>query len=111
MPVFAIGIGRDRLTRDLQITRVETPRRSLKGSSLVIDVVITQTGYAGMKVPLFVEDDGRVVSSQDVTLPDDGESKTVKVRLKASETGPRCSNSGFRSRPTRKSRRTISASR
>ena len=89
MPVFALGIGRDRLTRDLQITRVETPRRSLKGSSLVIDVVITQRGYAGMKVPLFVEDDGRVVASQDVTLPGDGESETVKVRLKASETGPR----------------------
>jgi len=89
MPVFAIGIGRDRLTRDIQITRVETPRRSLKGSSLVLDVVVTQTGYAGAKVPLFVEDDGRVVSSQDIVLPGDGESETVKVRLKASETGPR----------------------
>lgn len=89
MPVFAIGIGRDRLTRDVQITRVETPRRSLKGASLVLDVVVTQTGLAGTKVPLFVEDDGRVVSSQDITLPGDGESETVKVRLKATESGPR----------------------
>ncbi len=89
MPVFAVGVGRDRLTRDVQITRAETPRRVLKGSSLVVDVVLTQVGYAGVKVPLVVEDAGRIVSSQDVTLPADGESETFHVRFKASETGPR----------------------
>ena len=31
--------------------------------------MITQTGYAGAKVPLVVEDDGRIVSTQEVTLP------------------------------------------
>lgn len=89
MPVFAVGVGRERLTRDVQITRAEVPRRALKGSSLVIDVVVTQVGYAGVKVPLVVEDAGRTVSSQDVTLPADGESETVHVRLKVSEAGPR----------------------
>ncbi len=73
MPVFAVGVGRDRLTRDVQVTRVETPRRALKGASLVLDVVVTQIGYAGAKVPLFVEDEGRIVSSQDIVLPGDGE--------------------------------------
>ena len=89
MPVFPVGVGRERMTRDVQVTRVETPRRALKGSALVLDLVITQTGYAGQKVPLIVEDDGRVVSSQDITLPGDGESETVKVRLKTTETGSR----------------------
>ena len=89
MPVFAVGVGRERMTRDVQVTRVETPRRALKGSSLVLDLVITQTGYAGAKVPLIVEDEGRIVSSQDITLPDDGEAETVKVRLKTMDTGSR----------------------
>ena len=89
MPVFAVGVGRERLTRDVQITRAETPRRALKGSSLVIDVVVTQVGYAGVKVPLIVEDAGRIVSQQDVTLPADGEAETVHVRFKVSEVGPR----------------------
>jgi uncharacterized membrane protein len=89
MPVFAVGVGRERLTRDVQITRVETPRRALKGSSLVIDVVVTQTGYAGSKVPLVVEDDGRIVSTQDITLPRDGEAETMHVRFKVSDIGPR----------------------
>ncbi len=89
MPVFAVGVGRDRLTRDIQLTRAETPRRVLKGSSLVVDVIVTQVGYAGVKVPLTVEDAGRIVSMQDVTLPADGESQTVHVRFKVSEAGPR----------------------
>ncbi|HYN09352.1 MAG TPA: hypothetical protein VES67_18360 [Vicinamibacterales bacterium] len=89
MPVFSVGVGRERLTRDVQVTRVETPRRALKGSSLVIDVVVTQTGYAGTKVPLIVEDDGRMVSTQDITLPRDGEAETLHVRFKVSDIGPR----------------------
>ena len=89
MPVFAVGVGRERMTRDVQVTTVNTPRRALKGSALVLDLVITQTGYAGAKVPLIVEDEGRIVASQDITLPDDGEAETVKVRLKTTDTGPR----------------------
>lgn len=89
MPVFSVGIGRERLTRDVQVTRVETPRRALKGSSLVIDVVVTQNGYAGTKVPIIVEDDGRMVGTQDITLPRDGEAETVHVRFKVSDIGPR----------------------
>jgi uncharacterized membrane protein len=89
MPVFTVGVGKDRLTRDVQVTRAETPRRVLKGAALVVDVVVAQVGYAGAKVPLIVEDGGRVVSQQEVTLPPDGESETVHVRFKAAEVGPR----------------------
>ena len=89
MPVFTIGVGRDRLAHDIQVTRAETPRRALKGANLVVDVVIEQTGYAGQKVPLIVEDAGKTVSMQDITLPPNGESETVHVRLLASDVGPR----------------------
>ncbi|OLD12246.1 MAG: hypothetical protein AUJ01_16510 [Acidobacteria bacterium 13_1_40CM_3_65_5] len=51
--------------------------------------MLSQTGYGGSTVPLTVEDDGRIVSTQEVTLPSDGESATVKVRFTASEAGPR----------------------
>ena len=40
-------------------------------------------------MPITVEDDGRIVSTQDVTLPPDGESATVKVRFQANEAGAR----------------------
>jgi uncharacterized membrane protein len=89
MPVFSVGVGRERLSRDVQVTRVDLPRRVLKGTALVVDVVITQTGYPGAKVPLIVEDDGRVIAEQPITLPSDGEAQTVRVRFKAADAGPR----------------------
>ena len=89
IPVFPVGVGRDRFARDIQITRVETPRTTLKGTSLAVDVVISQTGYAGSTVALQVEDEGRIVSTKDVTLPPDGQSATVRVNFTANDAGAR----------------------
>src|SRR5438445_3498849 len=89
IPVFTVGVGQERFAHDIQVTRVETPRQVLKGTALVVDVVLSQTGYGGQTVPLSVEDDGRIVSTQDVTLPSDGEAATVKVRFTAGEAGAR----------------------
>jgi uncharacterized membrane protein len=89
IPVFTVGIGEERFAKDIQVSRVETPRAVLKGTSLVVDVVLSQTGYSGETVPLNVEDGGRLVSSQDVALPANGEAATVRVRFTASEAGAR----------------------
>ena len=111
VPVFSVGVGKERLSRDVQVTRVETPRRVLEGTSLVVDVVVTQTGFAGAKVPLVVEEDGRTVGIQDITLPPDGESQTIKVRFKAAAAGFGPSGSALPASRTKRSRRTISARR
>src|SRR5438445_10783067 len=89
IPVFTVGVGAERFARDIQVTRVETPRTALKGTSLVVNVVVTQTGYGGSTVPIEVEDNGHIVSTEQVTLPPDGESATVRVRFTASDAGPR----------------------
>ena len=89
LPVFTVGIGEDRLSRDIQLDRVNTPRRALKGTSLLIDAVVRQTGYAGETVMLDVEDGGRLVGSQPFQLPADGEPASVRVRVMANDAGPR----------------------
>ncbi len=89
IPVFPVGLGQERFSRDIQISRVETPRVVLKGSSLVVDVVVSQSGYSGKTVPLNVEDGGRIVATEQVTLPPDGESLTARVRFTANEAGAR----------------------
>jgi uncharacterized membrane protein len=89
IPVFTVGVGQEHFTRDIQISRVETPRTVLKGSSLVVDVVISQTGYGGRTVPLNVEDQGRIVTTEQITLPPDGQSLTARVRFTANEAGAR----------------------
>ena len=89
LPVFTVGVGQDRLSRDIQLDRVGTPRRALKGTSLLIDAVVRHTGYAGETVALDVEDAGRIVGSQTFTLPEDGEPASVRVRVMATDPGSR----------------------
>ena len=89
LPVFAVGVGREALERDIQIDRVSTPRSVLKGTALLIDLVITHAGYAGETITVDVEDEGRIVGSERVRLPSDGGPATVRVRATASEGGPR----------------------
>ena len=89
VPVFTVGLGRETLTKDVQIDRVSTPTSALKGTSLMVDALVTQTGYAGETVTLDVEDEGRFVGSQEFKLPIDGEPAAVRVRFTASDPGPR----------------------
>ena len=89
VPVFTVGLGREEYTRDVQISRVDTPRSVLKGAALVVDVVVAQTGYRGERVNLVVEDEGRIVADEALTLPADGEPTTVRVRFTAADAGPR----------------------
>lgn len=99
IPVFTVGVGRDRLARDIQLDRISTPRTALKGSSLVVDAVITQTGFAGETVALNVEDNGRVVGSEEVRLPNDGTPAAVRVRFMAADDGPRVFKFSISPRP------------
>jgi uncharacterized membrane protein len=89
LPVFAVGLGREALDKDVQIGRVDPPSAVLKGATLVAEVVVSQSGYAGRTVPLVVEDEGQVIATQDVTLPPDNEPSTARVRFTLAEPGPR----------------------
>ena len=89
LPVYTVGVGSTQLPRDIQIDRVNTPRVVLKDASLLVDVTVTQTGYAGRTVTIYVEDEGRIVGSEELQLPADGSPATVQVRAAASEAGPR----------------------
>ena len=89
LPVYTVGVGSPRLPRDIQIDRVSTPRTVLKDASLLVDVVVTQTGYAGRTVTIYVEDEGRIVGSEELQLPADGSPATAQVRAAATEAGPR----------------------
>jgi uncharacterized membrane protein len=89
LPVFAVGVGGETLARDIQVDRVTVPRTVLKGASLMLDVVVAQTGYNGRTVTVDVEDDGRIIGSEKALMPADGSPATVRVRAVASESGPR----------------------
>src|SRR5438105_2673092 len=89
VPIFTVGLGADRFDKDIEIRRVEASSSVLKGGTLVAELLIRQRGFAGSKVPLVVEDAGRIISRDSITLPPDGDVAPVRVAVAAHEAGPR----------------------
>jgi len=89
VPVFAVGLGAEKFQKDIEIRRVEASRSVVKGSALVADLLIRQHGFGGARVPLVIEDDGRIISRDSITLPPDGDMAPVRVRVTMRDAGPR----------------------
>ena len=89
VPVFAVGLGAEKFNKDIEIRRVDASHIVLKGGSLTADLLIRQHGYSGKRVPLIVEDAGRIVSRDSITLPNDGDVAPVRVTVVAREAGAR----------------------
>ena len=51
VPVYTVGLGEETLSPDVQVSRVEVPRSVLKGTSLVVDVIISHRGYSDEPSP------------------------------------------------------------
>jgi hypothetical protein len=89
VPIFAVGLGAEKFDKDIEIRRVEASHSVLKGGALVADLLIRQHGFAGARVPLIVEDSGRIVSRDSITLPAEGDVAPVRVTVTARDAGPR----------------------
>ena len=88
LPVHTIGLGSERIAPDVEVRRVELPRRALQGTTMVADVIVSHAGLAGRTVRLDVEDDGRIVGTRQVELGVDGE-VPVQLQFTLEESGPR----------------------
>jgi uncharacterized membrane protein len=90
VPVFTVGLGDESLDPDIELGRVELPRTVLQGSTLMVDVVVTQHGFSrGSTVPLVVEDDSRILAEESVELGPDGEPVVTRIGLELDQPGAR----------------------
>lgn len=89
VPVFAVGLGEESVSPDIEVGQVELPRTVLEGSTLLVDVVVTQTGMGQRTVPLIVEDAERILAEEEVTLGPDGEPVVARVGFQLDRNGPR----------------------
>lgn len=89
VPVFTIGVGDERITPDIELGRVELPRTVLEGSTLMVDVVITQSGYGRRSVPIIVEDENRILAEETVELGPDGEPVVARIGFQLGDAGSR----------------------
>jgi uncharacterized membrane protein len=65
------------------------PRRTLKDSSIVADVVIYQRGFDNQTIKLMIEDDGQLVGIEEVSFNADQPERTIRTRFRAKEAGVR----------------------
>lgn len=89
VPVYPVGLGTSRYDLDLEVQAVDAPESVLIDSAVQVDVTVAQTGLSGRTVRLFVEDEGRIVSEQNLQFPTSGEAASVPVTLRATTAGPR----------------------
>jgi len=80
VPVYTVGVGQERFSRDLSVTSVSAPPSVLAGSTVLIDAAIGVRGAGGEKTTLTVEADGKIVATEEVTLPRRGD--VVRTRLR-----------------------------
>jgi hypothetical protein len=88
VPIFTVGLGVDRFDKDIEIRRVQASSSVLKGGTLMAELLIRQRGYGGTRVPLVVEDGGRIVSRDSISLPADGD-LVARARGRRARSGPR----------------------
>ena len=81
VPVYTVGVGEERFTRDLSVTSVTAPPSVLAGSTVLVDAALGVRGAGGEKTTVTAEADGRIVATQEVTLPRRGDVTRVRLRI------------------------------
>lgn len=81
IPIHVVGVGQDKFIRDIEITNVAMPRQALKGASIAADVLIKHRGFDNERARLLIEDDGRLLAMEDVTLLARQPAQTVRVQF------------------------------
>lgn len=88
VPVYVVGLGRERLEKDIEVSRLDVPGSALAGSTLIADLLVSQSGYSNTPVPVYVEESGRIIATDTVRLPRDG-AATVRLPFTLTGTGLR----------------------
>lgn len=89
VPISTVAVGQASFAKDIEVSAVNMPRRTLKGSSIIADVVVTQRGFDNQSVKLLIEDGGQLVGIEEVSFGAHQPERTVRVRFKADEAGVR----------------------
>jgi uncharacterized membrane protein len=89
VPVFSAAVGSEAVQNDVQVSRVALPASVLKDATVLADVELRYSGYAGERVRVEVEDAGRLLTREEVVLPRGSDYTNVKLSFTATEAGAR----------------------
>jgi uncharacterized membrane protein len=89
VPIHTVGFGRERLSRDIEISDVAVPPRAMADSRLSAAVTYRQFGCTREKARLVVRDGGRLIASREIVLKAEGIPQTETLMFNAGLAGPR----------------------
>jgi uncharacterized membrane protein len=81
IPVYTVGIGRERFERDLAVERVQSPPRALAGANVLVEADVRVRGLGRDAAVVTAEADGRVVATDTLKSPTSGDLVHVRLRL------------------------------
>jgi hypothetical protein len=87
IPVYTVGVGRERFARDVSLDRFDLPATTLKGSGVLATATIGARGVSGDSVTVTTEADGHIVATQGLRLPAGREVIDVPVRVPPLDVG------------------------
>jgi uncharacterized membrane protein len=89
VPVHTVGFGQLHPERDIEVTKVDVPMRTMAGSRVNATVTLRQYGYANRPVRITAKDGEKVLASAQATLKADGEDLPVQLMLTTGQAGAR----------------------
>jgi hypothetical protein len=81
VPVHTVGVGRARFERDVAVERVSAASTVLAGGTVLVDASVRIRGAGSDPVAVTAEADGRIVATENVRPPKDGEVASVRLRV------------------------------
>ncbi len=87
IPVYTVGVGRERFERDVAIENVQAPRRTLAGANVIVEADVRVRGIGRDAATVTIEADGRVVSTDTVRAPASGDLAHLRLRVPPLDAG------------------------
>ncbi|MBM3265732.1 MAG: hypothetical protein FJY97_20245, partial [candidate division Zixibacteria bacterium] len=81
VPVFSVGVGGNRIAKDIEILKVATSKTLTTGSITDLYVTIKSSGYEGRAVDLEIREGARLVRTENIRLGKDGDTQRIKLAL------------------------------
>jgi uncharacterized membrane protein len=86
---LTVGMGNSQAYRDILITEVNAPALAFRGREVAIDITVKSYGYAGVTLPVLLQDSGKLLAAKDMRLQTDPAEMTVSLSFVPDELGKR----------------------
>lgn len=89
IPVYVVGTGLEKIVPDIQVDRVEVPQSVTRGSTMMASAVIAHAGVNSRRITVNVEEDGRILATQEVQLAGADGNSSVQIPVTLPDAGMR----------------------